>query len=77
MAIYTVYEVDCWNTHDSIVPKLFETSLNRAKQFFNENKADYEDDDWSLVLAEYDPSDERIDGNAMTNFFPLETTSNY
>ena len=80
MKIYAVYECDAHMSYNSIVFKKLDTCKERTKDFFDDHKESYINDNdgsgYLLVFAKYDDSDERIDGDALNNFSLIETTFN-
>lgn len=76
MKIYAVFESDPWNTISSFAFKKLDTSKQRTKAFFDENKQEFQDenpDGWILHFAEYNGDDEGLDENVLRDFEDIET----
>lgn len=74
--IYFIFECDPGRSIASYCIKLATSNMRYAKEFFQENRYTYSNNDWSLNLASYDPAISSIDWNIYKDFILLETTEN-
>ena len=77
MTIYTVYDIDKDNNHNSMRFMMFSTQKKTANQFFMDNMEEYKEYGgmFTLVLAYYDSSGEpNTNTNALLEFYPIITS---
>lgn len=75
--IYFIHEIDKQEQYSSIVVKYCTSNYNHAIKFYNEHKETYlDDEDYSLVLAEYNPDYDNtdIESNILSELTTLRTT---